>query len=156
MGGRDQTLLFAAVCLVIAVVMLSVRDITETLSGPVVEGHRQEALPFFCAGARGGAGPQDGAARLTLTFDANRDGDFPHFVPLTRGTTLRAASGGEVLCFAHRAATPHDLWEDAAGGSLRILGRGGAISMKRERPLGADAFAPATDVDCRGSCERVL
>lgn len=153
MGGSNQTLLSAAIFLVIAVVIISVRDITEALPG-AVDGFGPDALPFACDFTRDGTGADDMDARFTLIFDDTRAGDFPHCATLTRGTALRPRSGGEVLCFAHLEGRPQDLWGDSAGGSLQIFGNGGARYAKHERAPGADAFAPTGDVAYAGSCER--
>ncbi len=153
MGGTNQTLLYAAVFLVVAVVIVSLPDF-ETRPAPAQSGFGPEALPFVCDLVRDGAGPDDLPGHFTLTFDATREGAYPHCATLTRGTALRPTGGGEVICLAHREATPQDLWQDASGGSLRISGRDGATYLRRERPPGADAFAPTTDIAYAGFCMR--
>lgn len=156
MDGPNQTLLSAAIFLVIAVVILSVRDITEALPQPDKRDFGPEALPFSCDLVREGAGLDDRDARLTLTFDATGDGAFAHCATLTRGGALRPrTTEGEVLCFAHRDAFAHDLWDDSEGGRLRITDTAHAHYLKRERAVGAEAFAPTGDSVYTGSCERV-
>lgn len=157
MTDPKQFVLVAGVFLVIAVVMLSLGDIQRALPegtpGANDRGFGPDALPFGCDFTREGAGPDDMEGRFTLRFDATRDGAFAHCATLTRGTALRPQPGGEVICLAHRSATPQDLWEDASGGVLRIFGTDGARYQRRERAPGADAFAPTIDVIYTGFCE---
>ncbi len=82
--GR-QTLLYAAVFLVVAVVMLSLQDITEGLPQNE-DGFGPGARPFACDFIREGAGPDDMQGRFTLASDTNPAGPFPHCATLTRGT----------------------------------------------------------------------
>ena len=143
--------LHAAAFLVVAAVMVVVNSLD---FGPTARpaGHGPEDLPFACDLTRVGAGPDDMQARITLQFDHAGSDAFPHCATLTRGTALRPRPGTETLCFAHQAATPQDLWVDAAGGQLRIFGTDGAKYVKRERAPGVDAFGPVSDITYTGSC----
>lgn len=154
MHDPRQFVLMAGVFLVIAVVILTIGASDPPAPEPVAKsGFGPERLPFACDFIRDGAGPDDMEGRFTLRLDAKRDGAFPHCATITRGTALRPRPGGEVICLAHRAGTPQDLWEDAKGGTLRIFGTDGARYTRRERAPGADAFAPTTDVLYSGFCE---
>ena len=154
MGGERQFVLYAACFIVIAVVMVSVDDITTALTPVPVQGYGPGALPFVCDFTQSGAGPDDMDARFTLTFDATADGPFPHCATLTRGTDLRPRSGTETVCLAHKAATPQDLWQDFAGGTLTIFETDGATYLRRERVQRDDAFAETIDIAYVGSCVR--
>lgn len=140
--------------MVIAVVILTIGASDPPAPEPVAKsGFGPERLPFACDFIRDGAGPDDMEGRFTLRFDATRDGAFPYCATITRGTEMRPRPGGEVICLAHRAATPQDLWEDATGGTLRIYGTDGARYERRERAPGTDAFSPTDTVVYAGSCE---
>lgn len=154
MREARQNVLFMSVFVVVAVVMIGANtfDRGQQLA-PAQVGFGPEALPFVCDFTREGAGPDDMQGRFTLRFDHSATGPFVHCATLSRGTALRPVPGGEVICLAHRQAVPDDLWEDANGGALRIMGRDGARYARRERTPGADAFSATTDVSYVGSCE---
>lgn len=154
MREARQNVLYMAVFVVVAVVMVTANTLDWGVSAPLAQGgFGPKALPFACDFTREGAGPDDMQGRFTLTFDASQSGPFPHCATLSRGTPLRPVPGGKVICLAHQKATPQDLWQDANGGELQIMGHDGARYIRRERPAGGDAFSPTIDVTYLGSCE---